>query len=352
MSVNNNKISSPIGLQEVYSLLGVSKTGTYYDLGYICGNTHGQTNPWALYKPERVNTPAEITLSQRKANNCGLTPYLVSTLGGLADAYQQHADDMHGWTYSAPRPGTDLCRLTDFEGYNHAARPPYDSLTAPENVALTQNTFQFTCMMAEPGTRTDMVNFSDLQGLGSLYFGIYITGTRTLFATNASPNTGSVQFSTSGLVAGTYTAYPFLSSVPQTQGASIQAGRFYTVPGIYPADFNVRSSSISIVITARKGSGTIPIITYTVSVYNYSGTTTLQNNRIFLRYGDKDFGDTMVNGEQYRDFDDVTVNAGNTVVANGNFTNIPDDLYANPRIWVSMGNGQYIGSAVPMMPTT
>lgn len=101
-------------------------------------------------------------------------------------------------------------------GYNHAARPPYDSLIAPESVALTQNTFQFTCMMGESSTRTDMVNFSDLQGLGPLYFGIYITGPRTLFATNASPNTGSVQFSTSGLVEGTYTAYPFLSSVPQT----------------------------------------------------------------------------------------------------------------------------------------
>lgn len=348
MSVQNNRISAPIGLQEVYSLLGVSKTGTYYDLGYICGNRHLRTNPWALYKPERVNTPAEITLAQRKANNCGLTPYLVSTLSGLADAYQQHDTDMHGWIYNAPRPGTDWCRLTDFVGYNHAAKPPYTKLNAPEEVALTQGTFMFTCMLGVAGG--DSVTFSDLQGLGSLYFGIYITGTRTLFATNASPNTGSVQFSTSGLVEGTYTAYPFLSSVPQTQGAAIQQGKFYTVPGIYPADFNVRRSNISIVITARKGSGTVPIITYTVSVYNYSGTTTLQNNRIFLRYGDKDFGDTLVSGEKYRDFDDVTVNAGSTVVANGNFTGIPDDLYANPRIWVSMGNGKYIGSALPLSP--
>lgn len=350
MSISGSRIVPPISLREVYTLMGVTPTNGIHDLAYICGNRHLRTNPWALYKPERVNTPAEITLAQRKANNCGLTPYLVSTLSGLADAYQQHDTDMHGWIYNAPRPGTDWCRLTDFVGYNHAAKPPYTKLNAPEEVALTQGTFMFTCMLGVAGG--DSVTFSDLQGLGSLYFGIYITGTRTLFATNASPNTGSVQFSTSGLVEGTYTAYPFLSSVPQTQGASIQAGRFYTVPGIYPADFNVRSSSISIVITARKGTGTLPIIVYTVSVYNYSGTTTLRNNRIFLRYGDKDFNDTMVAGEQYRDFDDVTVNAGNTVVANGNFTNIPDDLYANPRIWVSMGSGQYIGSALPLTPAT
>ena len=349
MSVNGTILSAPIGLAEVYSVLGVSKSGSYYDVGYICSNSHGRTNPWALYKPQRINTPADITLSQRKQNNCGLTPYLVSALSGLPAAYTNYANSMHGWTYNAPRPGTDWSRLTDFNGYNHAATAPYLNMSSPENVALTQNTFMFSCASAEPSTRTDMVNFSDLEGLGSLYFGVYITGERTLCATSESPNTGSVLFSTSGFVAGSYKAYPFLSSVKQTQGAAIQAGRFYTVPNIYPAEFNVRSGNISISVTATKGTGTLPIIVYNVSVYNYSGTTTLTNNRILLRYGNKDFNDTLVAGEQSRDFADVTVGSGSTVVANGNFVNIPDDLYANPRIWVSMNSGQYVQSFVPLI---
>ena len=32
--ISGTKLAAPIGLQEVYSLLGVNKTGTYYDIGY------------------------------------------------------------------------------------------------------------------------------------------------------------------------------------------------------------------------------------------------------------------------------------------------------------------------------
>ena len=351
MGNQNGIISAPVGLQpDVYGVLGLVKTGTFYDIGEANGNGHGRINPWAKYKPERINTPAEITLDQRKDNNCGLTPYLVSTLSGLADAYEQHPEDMHGWTYSPPRPGTDWCRLTDWDGYNHNARPQYDKLYGPDNVALDMQTFMFTCMYAEPSTREDMVNFADLEDMGELYLGMYITGTRTQFATAEEPNVGGVQFSTTGFVQGSYQAYPFLSSVKLVQGEALQAGRFYTVPGIGPVEFTVSNTSVNIGITARKGQGGLVSISYTVTVYNYSGTRTLNNNRIFLRYADKDLYDTMVSGEQYRDLPDVVAGSGATQVASGIFTSIPDDLYANPRLWVTMGGGLYTASAVPLTP--
>lgn len=67
--ISNNKISAPIGLQEVYSLLGVSKTGTYYDVAYICGNAHGRINPWSdlpksgqsTSRPDTIHRTEEIT---------------------------------------------------------------------------------------------------------------------------------------------------------------------------------------------------------------------------------------------------------------------------------------------------
>ena len=56
---NNGIISAPIGLQpDVYGVLGLVKTGTYYDVGYVCSNEHGRTNKWARYKPVRFNSPA------------------------------------------------------------------------------------------------------------------------------------------------------------------------------------------------------------------------------------------------------------------------------------------------------
>lgn len=61
MSVNNNRISAPIGLQEVYSLLGVTPTGGLRDLAYICGNSHGKINKWSKKKPIRYAQAAALT---------------------------------------------------------------------------------------------------------------------------------------------------------------------------------------------------------------------------------------------------------------------------------------------------
>ena len=350
MGNSNGKITAPVSLHaDVYPVLGLNKTGTYYDIGHANGNTHGQTNPWAKYKPERVNTPAEITLDQRKDNNCGLTPYLVSTLSGLADAYEQHPEDMHGWTYSPPRPGTDWCRLTDWDGYNHNARPQYDKFNSPGTVALNQQTFYFVCTMAEESTRADMVNFSDLEDMGELYFGVYITGTRTKCATSDSPGGSSVAFKTNTFVVGDYTAYPFLSSVKQTQDAVMQAGRFYTVPGCEPVEFSIVQTTISPIIRAYKGTSGVIAIRYEVEVSNSGGSTRLTNNTLYLRYADKDINDTMVSGERRIELPDVTAANGITSVATGTFTSIPSDLYANAKLWVRLGGGLYVASAVPMM---
>ena len=69
MSIQGNKLVEPIGLQEVYSLLGVAKTGTYYDVATICSSE--KINPDARFKPERIDTPMEVNETQRKSNNFG-----------------------------------------------------------------------------------------------------------------------------------------------------------------------------------------------------------------------------------------------------------------------------------------
>lgn len=118
--ISNNKISAPIGLQEVYSLLGVSKTGTYYDVAYICGNAHGRINPWSKYKPTRYNSPDGGNNWWRADDGlCGFSGMSLYDQMNIVQAYQQNL----AWRYNAPRPGTDWCRLADFNGYDHAAKP-------------------------------------------------------------------------------------------------------------------------------------------------------------------------------------------------------------------------------------
>ena len=108
MSNSNGKITAPIGLQEVYSLLGVAKQGTYYDVGYICSNAHGKINMWARNKPMRVDTPMEITDVQKHAAAFGLNAVFSSSQNPV-------------WKYLPPRVGNDWSRLTDFVGYNHSS---------------------------------------------------------------------------------------------------------------------------------------------------------------------------------------------------------------------------------------
>lgn len=118
MSVQNGKIVAPVGLAEVYGVLGLAPEGMY-DVAEVCCNGHGRINPDARFKPERIDTPMEATEAQRKANNFGwdVPSFQMGSLPGSESAEK----DLWRWSYLPPRVGTDWSRLTDFVGYNHAA---------------------------------------------------------------------------------------------------------------------------------------------------------------------------------------------------------------------------------------
>lgn len=119
MGNSNGVISAPISLAaDVYSVLGIQKTGTFYDTGYICGNEHGRINKWAKYKPIKFDTPQELTENNRKSALYGLS-IAPTDYGNLLQQYKEGK----GWEYNPPDPETDFTRLTDFEGYNHHAEP-------------------------------------------------------------------------------------------------------------------------------------------------------------------------------------------------------------------------------------
>ena len=147
MSIQYGEVIAPIGLQELYNHMGLAPYKGNYDLGYLCGNSHGKTNKWAWHKPIRYNTPGEITDTQRrqetqvsdlgdrvatvqinglefaKATSLGYgngTTNFVCSKGFLAKLI---AGTLPKPNYLAPRPGQDWSRITDFEGYIHASQP-------------------------------------------------------------------------------------------------------------------------------------------------------------------------------------------------------------------------------------
>lgn len=147
-----SRLSAPLGLQEVYNVLGVNKSGTYYDVGYICGNAHGRINKWSKKKPIRYAQPGELTDAQFKGttsdNNAGIYYGLqvassAGRLGQLHDA---------GWQYLPPRPGTDWCRLTDFNGYDHNAKPTLNADYTGANPCIYNVDGQFSASIVYNNT--------------------------------------------------------------------------------------------------------------------------------------------------------------------------------------------------------
>ena len=121
---SNGKITAPVSLHaDVYPVLGLTKTGTYYDTGWVCSNSHGKINKWSKRKPIRYAQPGELTDAQFKGtyadNNQGIY-YGMKVASEAGRLGQLHTAS---WEYLPPRPGTDWCRLTDFVGYDHNAKP-------------------------------------------------------------------------------------------------------------------------------------------------------------------------------------------------------------------------------------
>ena len=140
MGNSNGLITAPVSLPaDVYPVLGLQKTGTYYDIGYICSNQHGQTNRYSYRKPIEENTPAEVEFTNQKYID-SLTP--VTYQGGQAPPTDCR------YTYHAP--GTWF-RLTDWVGYRHYEYPVRASLAELPSTVDFEHTQRFSISYADSG---------------------------------------------------------------------------------------------------------------------------------------------------------------------------------------------------------
>ncbi len=163
MSYSNGIITAPISASDPYNVLGVSKTSSGYDVGYICSNNHGKINKWAKFKPVRYNVTSTENVTnwwKSQDGDCGLdigiNNYLSAYRNGTA------------YTYKAPRGGSsEPFRLTDFVNYNHNAQP-FIKTHIKENFKqninyATTNYYKFSIELVETSS-TDLV-FSDLNSV-------------------------------------------------------------------------------------------------------------------------------------------------------------------------------------------
>lgn len=159
--------------------MGVTPTNGIHDIGYICGNAHGQINKWSRNKPVRVNQPGEITDAQKQGVNFGLTMpmgYAQDYMGAINNAT---------YAYNAPRPGTDWCRLTDFVNYSHIAKSPaLDCEDVTLDKTYIGNDYTFNLNLNHYGHDDYNIGMDEIPGLSSMYLACILkSGDRILWKT-------------------------------------------------------------------------------------------------------------------------------------------------------------------------
>ena len=169
MGNSNGRISAPVSLHgDVYPVLGVSKTGTYYDTGYICSNAHGKINPFAKYKPTRYDNPNGGTNWWKASDGRYGFSVAEDTWGTTVEP--------DAWTYLPPRPGTDWCRLADFNGYDHYANSTLVTVNMPDKYVIN-NPLKFTLNLNNIGSAYAL-SVADVLNIDSTnYGGFHISGT-------------------------------------------------------------------------------------------------------------------------------------------------------------------------------
>ena len=257
MGLVNGQITAPVSLQaDVYAALGLQKTGTYYDIGYICSNRHGRTNMWSRRKPVRYPGPAELTEAQWKTACFGMDVKYSANLDTAIEAAK--AGD---WGYLPPRPGTDWCRLTDWVGYRHnAVRPCTTKLMdqAGERGQSALGMVMFQDTTGEAAATQGNLSLREMMVNGVLFSNCYFcvvvidgNGNKVIGSTSEKPfgqSNNTVYFSYDQEIAvGKYTMIPLISSVSRQdcrfyRGETWSGGWYATLP-TKPGTLTVREWS-------------------------------------------------------------------------------------------------------------
>lgn len=139
MSVSNGKITAPVSIDDVKSVLAESSN----DLATLCKSDN--INKWARYKPIKYNCLFKPTEEQRKEVNYGISniPYYrllgVMTQDVINNSMQNATNistldtRIEPWHYQQPIGGyASPYRLGDFDGYFANASAPIGAITETE----------------------------------------------------------------------------------------------------------------------------------------------------------------------------------------------------------------------------
>lgn len=125
MAISDGKITAPVKATDPYGAFAVFPLNGY-DVGTACYNKPGRTNQWSKIKPvrySRSNTDGDPNWFKGDMGD----NYGFSLIGGLSIVHSLPSfgtqDGLAYFRYNPPSNG-EWARLTDWDGYNHKAKPP------------------------------------------------------------------------------------------------------------------------------------------------------------------------------------------------------------------------------------
>lgn len=283
MALANGKITAPVSVDDVKSVLGESSN----DLATLCKST--KINMWAKYKPvDSDNAFLDINTGWKgKRNDCNINYPKATSIYDIKGYYSQADNGFTHRTASAPY------RLGDFRGYNHNARSEYLGIgtTSPS----AEDAVNISAAYNLQSVDSDWISMKDLLNDGNItyHFGVLLynnDGDKLQYMRTSDTNT--VGFTK--VNAGTYTVYPFMSSVAYTSSdfPLLQAGSYIPIPVLQPITLVVKTRAdinADKVILRQSGLGTAATIENVDSV---SHVVSLQ-----LRFSSSKEGSSMQVGE-------------------------------------------------------
>jgi len=273
---------------------------------------HPNVNKWSKWKPIRSSKEEGITLSDLQTANWGISAPSYTSLTSLFAAYHAIPAGEADWIYLKPRGGaSEPYRIGDFRSYDHSAPATVGDTTIKSKIFLqgspSAKTASGSMMTAQPDPY--YISYDDLtwsyKYLGLAFFNT--SNSLVYYYINPASGARYVEFDANlaGIQEDTYRAILFLSSSPSSASNIIGihgVGNAYNL-------VDVANIAVSVGIVADWiGDDQLRTVRVVMTYRNNtSGTITLTNSELRLRYSDKTYNDILESGESRNQIGTISV---------------------------------------------
>lgn len=341
MALANGKITAPVSVDDVKSVLGESSN----DLAALCKSS--KINVWAKYKPTVFPSPFPDDWYKAKDGNYGLNITVdnrVNSWSALVAEYSK-ANNGYGNLYKRPTGGSSApYRLGDFRGYNHKAKPEIKDYLGTTQY-INSNDIVLDVDYNIISVDGDQISYKEISAFKDLYFGyIILNSIGQLSKIITAPSTvaqGGYRVTikaSSTLSKGLYRAYPMFCNVDYSSIDTIRQMYLYAVPNLAGGKtFNVIYYSDTVMnkfqsISAIKNSlGTI-----TVSITTKASVSSCYV--YFVYQSDPSNGEALIMGESYRNVGAIGAGETKKLFFNPSVTGKNYRIYvSSENVWVVKG---------------